>query len=174
MSAPFGIKMHSPVNNYDETSSLNGGLLAITPPKPQPAFAEYIVQGSGNHGIVWVKAISPAFENDAYGTNVQAALQRVSKQLSNKYGMPEKVDFLGHEALFAEPNDWVMSLLQQERHAFHVWKKAEGANLPDDLETVFLGYLPLSTGDCSFVLEYASPHQAAADDEQDEQLSDLL
>lgn len=174
MSAPFGIEMHAALESLSVQQELGGKKHEVLPPKPHPGFSTYYVQHSPTYGVVWIKAISPPFEADAYGTNMRAALERVSGQLQNRYGAPRKVDVLVHDALWPDSRDWVMSLLQNERSFFHVWERAKIPSLPEDLDTVFLGVLAHNTSDSSVILEYSSIHFEAAEQEADSSLSDLL
>ena len=174
MSAPFGIEMHSQLDGLAVEHDLGAGSYQVAPPKPHPAFVEYYVRHSGRYGIVWVKAISPPFETDAYGSNVRAALERIWGQLESRYGKPRTIDFLHHGALFEESRDWVMSLLQHERSFFHIWEKDKVPNLPEDLQSVFLGVVAHNPSDSSVILEYASPSLDAVERETDNDLSDLL
>jgi hypothetical protein len=174
MSAPFGIEIGAGLDSLQIQQDIGGNKYKVQPPKPHPGFSDYYVQHSPTYGVVWVKAISPPFEADAYGTNLRAALERNSGQLQGRYGPPRKVDVIAYDALWPDPRDWVMSMLQNERSFFHVWERTRIAPFPVDLNTVFLGVLPHSSSDSSVIVEYSSTDFDAAEREADTNLSDLL
>ena len=165
--------MHGGLEGLEVQQNLGANKYQVLPPKPHPAFSTYFLQHSPTYGVVWIKGISPPFENDAYGTNLRVAFERVSGQLQSRYGPPRKVDILVHDGLWPEPRDWIMSLLQNERSFFHTWERAK-ASLPEDLDTVFLGILAHSSTDASLIVEYSSTSFDEAEQEADSSLSDLL
>ena len=174
MTAPFGIEIGQALNSELIIAEGARGKFAVRPNRPHPDFVEYFVQASPSYGVVWVKGVSSPVENDAYGRNVRTIHERISTQLQSKYGKPEKADLLAHDSIWGEDRDWVMGLLQNERHYFHLWSRAKGASIPPDLDSVFLGLLPHSGSDCSVILEYASSNLELAEAEADQNLSDLL
>lgn len=174
MTAPFGIEFGSAISALDVLEDVGANKYFVTAPRPHPQFSTYIVQASPAFGIVWIKGLSPEFENDSYGNTVRAAVDRLAGQLAERYGAGDKTDFLSFDALFEEPRDWVMAVLQGERHYFHSWKRPTQGGLPDDLDSIYAGVHASSSDTANFVVEYSSVHFEAAEAELDAILSDLL
>jgi hypothetical protein len=174
VTAPFGIEIHGDLEGLAVEQELGGGKFKVIAPRPHPSFADYYLQHSATLGVVWVKGVSVPFEADSYGNNLRSALDRISGQLDVRYGSPRKVNLIAPDALWQDPRDWMMSILQNERSFFHVWEAGKGATLPDDLHTVFLGVLALSSSSGSVIVEYASTRMDAAEREADNDLSELL
>ena len=174
MSAPFGIELNAPLSGAEILQDIGGNKLLVAPEKKHPSFSEYYVQVSPTYGVVWVKGVGAMISNDANGYGTQDQINKLSSQLALKYGPPKKVDILQYGALWDDSRDWVMSLLQQERSFFNIWEKGKSPQLPDDLETVFLGVAAYSSSESSPIIEYASTRLKDAEKEVDADLSDLL
>ncbi len=174
MTAPFGIELNAPLSGAEILQDIGGNKMVVSPAKAHPMFTEYYVQVSPTYGVVWVKGVGPIIDNDASGFGAQDRISKLSGQLALKYGAPRKVDILQHGAIWEESRDWVMSLLQQERSYFHIWEAGKSAQLPEDIETLFLGVTAYSSSESSTFVEYASSNLKEAEKEIDADLSDLL
>ncbi|RYX80498.1 hypothetical protein EON83_28290 [bacterium] len=174
MTAPFGIEMHSPVEQLEIISDLGQGRYSVTPPKVHPSFVTYIVQATPGIGVFWVKAISPPMENDSYGAQARQLKDQIHGQLSKRYGSGVAQDGLMPGSIWDEPRDWTRALNANERHCFVMWEANKSDTLPTDLESLFLGVSGLSPDDTSLCIEYASVRMKDAEAELQDMLSDLL
>lgn len=173
MTAPFGIEFYSPAEELEILQDVGQGKFFVSAPKIHPAFERYIVQATPRLGVVWIKAISPTFESDAYGTRIRQAQGDLSAQLQKRYGPGKTTDFLMAGSIWDEARDWVQGLSANERHYFTTWEKP-GAQLPEDLSNVFLGASGSGGGDTTLAIEYSSARLDEAEAEIRDMLSDLL
>jgi len=173
-SAPFGIEMGSPVSTVTVVREMAQGKYYITPPKPHPQFETYLVQASPTYGIVWIKGITSDLLNDSYGNSALAMMDKLRAQLESRYGPGNKTDFLMPDALWTDPRDWAMGLLEGERAHHCLWQRPENRDLPDDLASIFLGIGALDNTTTNVVLEYASTSLEAAERELDNEAARLL
>ncbi|WP_162620538.1 hypothetical protein [Limimaricola cinnabarinus] len=123
-AGPFGIEMGGSASDLDLAEEGNKPSLNQAP-NPHPLFKEYAVWHTEGLGICRVVAISEPYGNDRYGSGVKRDFERVSEALSQKYGSGNRVDFLKSGALWDEPQDWVMSLRQNERTFGQEWSSVE-------------------------------------------------
>jgi hypothetical protein len=174
MTAPFGIEMYSPLGGLEIVATYPDSKFKVTPPKPHPSFAEYIVQATDALGVVWIKGISLEKPSDSYGNAIKAEVDRVGEQLRLRYGTPNKIDLLMQGSMWNEPQYWMNGLLASERYYSFHWEKNAQSNLPEDLKTDYVGATAVSTSSATISIEYASPKMGDAESEIDKNLSDLL
>lgn len=174
MTAPFGIEMHSTVDQLEVVSDLGQGRYSVTPPKAHPSFTTYVVQATPSIGVFWIKAISTMMENDSYGSQARQLKDQIHSQLAKRYGPGIAQDGLLPGSIWDEPRDWAQALNANERHCFVMWEAENSNTLPEDLESVFLGVSGLSSNDTSLCIEYTSIRMKDAEAELQEMLSDLL
>ena len=132
------------------------------------------MQASETYGIVWIKGIGPEIPNDSYGNAVKATVDKLQGQLEGRYGPSAKSDMLFHDALFDEPRDWAMALIEGERVYFCIWERPSAGELPDDLKNIFVGASGIDSSTTNIVLEYSSPNLEEAENEIDDANTDLL
>jgi len=173
MTAPFGIEFYSAIESLEVLQDVGQGKFFVNAPKPHPAFERYLVQGTPRLGVVWIKAISRTFDNDAYGTRVRQAQDDLRSQLEKRYGLGKMTDFLMAGSIWEEPRYWTQSLSANERYYFTIWEKP-ASNLPDDIKNLFLGASGFGNDETSYALEYASAKSDEAEEEIRGMLSDLL
>jgi len=174
MSAPFGIELFSNLDDLERLSDLGQAKYEVTATSPHPLFATYIVQATPSQGVVWIKANSAPKLVDAYGNALRGEVDRVAQQLANRYGPGRKSDILFSGALWDAPQYWMNALEDQTRVYGYLWDIKNGAKLPDDLETVYVGAAAYGGGEGAVTVEYASTRMAAAEDEIERDMSNLL
>ena len=173
MTAPFGIEFYSPVTDLEILNEVGQGKFFVSAPKAHPSFEQYVVQATPRLGVVWIKAISPVFNNDAYGTLVRQAHGDLRVQLEKRYGVGKTSDFLMTGSIWDEDRYWTQGLSANERHYFTIWEKPS-AQLPEDLTNVFLGATGFGGDETGFSIEYSSAKIGEAEEEIRDMLSDLL
>lgn len=173
-SSPFGIEIGSPLSGLSILEELGQGKYMVQPPKPHPTFETFLVQASDNYGVVWIKGIGPEIPNDSYGNSVKAVVDKLQAQLEGRYGPAAKTDVIFPDALFDEPRDWAMALIEKERLYFCHWEKPDAASMPDDLKVIYLGASAVDGSTTNVVLEYASHNLDAAEMEMDDANAELL
>ncbi|WP_338503683.1 hypothetical protein V6R86_08435 [Sphingomonas kaistensis] len=173
MTAPFGIEFYSAVADLQILTDLGQGKFFVSAPKPHPSFEQYVVQATPGLGVVWIKAVSPVLNNDAYGTRVRQQHGDLRGQLEKRYGPGKTTDFLVAGSIWDEDRDWTQGLSANERHYFTIWERPY-AQLPEDLTNVFLGANGFGGDETSFSIEYSSAKLGVAEEEIRDMLSDLL
>lgn len=173
MTAPFGIEMHSSVDQIEILKGIEQGKYIVVPPRPHPLFSIYVVQATERIGIVWIKGIGDPNENDPYGTATRHQFEQLGEQLGRRYGHGEELDWIRSDALWTEDRDWAMSFVQNERALSRTWERPR-TQLPDDLHNVFLGVSGVDGSTTRVVVEYSSTRAAEAEQDLNDSLSDLL
>lgn len=129
---PFGIEMSMSVSQLDVKDSGNRPFLNSVP-NPHPLFEVYGVWASDVTGVCAVIAMSDIFENDSFGLNVRSKFEDISAALSAVYGEATRIDYLFPNALWNEPDEWVMAIRQNERffadNFENVAETEQGSNL---------------------------------------------
>lgn len=111
---PFGIVKGTPIEKL-ETSDIGNKVILDSVPKPHPLFDLYLVWTSDSTGVCMVTAMSKEFDNDRFGANVRSEFEKISTALKGLYGDPERIDFLKSGGIWDDPDEWVMSIRQNER-----------------------------------------------------------
>lgn len=174
MSSPFGIRFYSTITELQVLHDIGQYAYEVVAPGPHPLFKSYFVLSTPSLGIVWVKGITPQIENDNFGSETCATVDRIEMQLTQKYGRPKKRDLLMDGSIWTEPQDWMNGLTNRERFYSYSWKKSAIPQLPEDLDTIYIGAVPHDGLTAEVVLEYASPRLKEAEAELERQMSDLL
>lgn len=173
MSAPFGIALYSPIEGLSVLNELGHGSYIVEAPTPHPMFETYLVRATPALGVVWIKGLGADIENDSFGTAACTLVDRITEQLAQKYGPAEKTDFLMDGSIWTEPQDWMNGIVHHERFYSSQWTRHQVKQLPEDLESIFVGAVPQSY--CMMVaIEYASRKLEQANAEIERQLADLL
>ena len=131
---PFGIEMGTPLDKFEMESPGPKAILKSVP-KPHPAFETYGVWASKGSGTCLIMGLSKTYDNDRYGAAVQSDFAKFADALAERYGTKASADFLKPGALWKEPNEWVMSIYQNERLFGTEWsnpnEKGNGGDLLD-------------------------------------------
>lgn len=155
MTAPFGIKMYSHLDELDVLGEFDDAKYIVTPPKPHPNFETYLVQATPNLGVVWIKAVSPLICNDAYGNLTIQAMERIRGQLELRYGPGELTDYLMFDSIWSEPRDWSNAVEANERVYSFTWEKKPHLICPSKLRQSILEHWELGATIINFVLNMA-------------------
>lgn len=174
MSAPFGIILYSPIETLSVVQDLGHGNYLVEAPSPHPMFEAYLVRATPALGVVWVKGLGTDIENDNFGTATRTLIDRLTEQLAQKYGRSEKSDFLMNGSIWTEPQDWMNGLVSRERYYSSEWSRPGATQLPDDLESIFVGAIPQNGYCATMIIEYASRKLDQAEAEIERQLVDIL
>src|SRR5688500_11821675 len=174
MSSPFGIAFFSDLGSLQVLADFGQGKHEVAAPAPHPLFAQYIVQATPAQGVVWIKANSASKPVDAFGNSLRAEVDRVAQQVATKYGPGRKTDLLFAGAIWDEPQYWMNSLEDQTRIYSYIWERTGRCNLPDDIETVYVGATAYGGGQGAVAIEYSSARMSAAESEIERGMSDLL
>ena len=150
----FGIEKGSPIGSLNVVREINPFRYVVTVPKPHPEFESYNVRTSSETGICSVTGIGKDHDSDRYGTSVKSAFSSLSNALNNIYGANKSYDFIKSEALWDEPEDWVMSLKQNERFYSTFWDEEEKSDMPEGLFSIGLGVYATSSDSAYVKLTY--------------------
>lgn len=124
----------------------------ITPVKTHSSFDYYIVRIDEKEGVYSITALGTV-QTSEYGTEAKWAFDNVKGQLTKVYGKSFDLDVLKFGSIWDEPQDWMMSLVKQDRTCSSYWG-FEGR--PDHLEVVMLELTAENTDEGSLRLEYDS------------------
>ena len=176
-SGPFGLWMGMRKDEFE------GSLEEIAPfkyrasnvPKKHSKFEDYIVQIGPISGLAWIKGISGTVSTNPYGYGLKTAFEDMVEKLTRIYGKSEKTDFLTYDSIWNEPRDWMQGLASGERYLFAKWtKETNRGNLPNELETVYLGATALDTYSGYIAIEYYFKNNEQATNEIDLMEDDAL
>jgi len=110
----------------------------ITVPQPHPLFDPYIVDISPTYGVYVILATSKFIASSSYGTELKSKFDEIKNQIARSYGKSEDYDFLEVGSIWNEDKDWMMSLYKKERNFDSMWDKESGADLPNDIDGIWL------------------------------------
>jgi hypothetical protein len=176
-SGPFGLWMGMRKDEFE------GSIEEIVPfkyrvsnvPRKHSRFEDYIVQIAPISGLAWIKGISGTVSTNPYGYELKTAFEDMEEKLSRIYGKSEKSDFLSYDSIWNEPRDWMQGLASGERYLFAKWNKETiRGNLPNELETVYLGASALDTYSGCIAIEYYFKNNEQATNEIDLMEDDAL
>jgi len=137
----FGVQMGVPVVKYQPRVAGNGSdpnVFTITVPEPNSEFEAYLAFATPKTGVCKVVGVGKNHSNDSYGTETTSAFSRFKEALVAKYGNSQDFDFLRSGALWKEPQEWVWSVYKNERIIASFWTRANGAVLPQSVESISL------------------------------------
>lgn len=176
-SGPFGLWMGMRKDEFE------GSLEEIAPfkyrasnvPKKHSKFEDYIVQIAPISGLAWIKGISGTVSTNPYGYELRSTFEDMVEKLTRIYGKSEKTDFLTYDSIWNEPRDWMQGLASGERYLFAKWtKETTRGDLPNELETVYLGATALDTYSGYIAIEYYFKNSEQATNEIDLMEDDAL
>lgn len=139
-SGPFGLEMGMTVKELGSGFSEEqpGLYLSSTVPNPHSAFEAYVAKVGPKTGLCWIKAIGKDINANSYGTSLKSAFDDMRSRLSNTYGGSELFDVLLPGALWDDPDEYMMSLVQGERFLMASWDDSTDANLPENMTDLSL------------------------------------
>jgi hypothetical protein len=127
---PFGIAEGEPLSRLSSPmkQEVPGLYKLATTPEPYPGIEFYLVQNTPQHGTCMVKAISTDIASDSQGSELMSAVDHVEEDLVERYGKPQKFDFLHSGSIWNQPEDWLMGLSKSERSYSYFWERPKGAD----------------------------------------------
>lgn len=140
-ATPFGFVMGTPIKEIDSHARkiTNSYQYVVTPPNgPTKAFDTFIVQAAPKAGLCWmIASTKPIPVSDGRGEELVEVHHGVMKVLAEQYGDPTDVVMLETEDNpFKKPNQFMLSLMMQDRTIYYMWDVKRGATLPDNLTKV--------------------------------------
>jgi hypothetical protein len=172
--APFGIPFFSDVADLAVIEEVGQAKYRVRPPAQHAVFSDYVVQAMPATGIVWIKASSAPMVLDAYGNGIQSEVDRVARQLEQRYGRGNKNDMLFAGSIWDEPQYWVNGLVDQQRVYFYLWENSRSLQLPDPLVTIYVGAVAYSVDEGAVTIEYSSNRMSEVEREIEQELANLL
>lgn len=121
MARSFGVAPGKPVRTYAGKPSSVDGVYKIIVPQPNSEFESYSAVATPETGICKVWGIGKDHDNDRYGANVREAYDRLKAILNEKYGASQEYSYIKSGALWDKPEDWVMSVKENERTMVSYW-----------------------------------------------------
>ena len=116
MTAPFGIALYSPISDLDILAELDDSRYGVQPSLRHPDFGGYIGKATPCLGVVGIRAVGSAIEDDEFGIKTRAAVDKIYGQLSRRYGTTKKMDFLmpGSEGGKKPSTGWLRLMIAKE------------------------------------------------------------
>lgn len=150
----FGIEKGTPIENLIVVREISEFQFSVTVPKPHSEFEAYTVFAAPEVGVCKVTGVGKDHDNDRYGSSVKSAFTDLKDALSGIYGANQSFDFIQNGALWDGPNEWVMSLRQNERYYSTFWTEEEKSDLPEGLGSIKLSVNALSSDSAYITLGY--------------------
>jgi hypothetical protein len=107
-------------------------------PNPHPDMKRYRGTWDPKAGLIAVSASSEVFEDDPRARGARSLYERLKRQLSSVYGSCDAVEFLDDGAIWDGENEFVKSLLTEERTHMSVWSEKAGSKLDSGIKEIFL------------------------------------
>ena len=162
-AAPFGFDMQAPPNDsFCKETESKTYYECSSAPKPHSEFERYIVQYDQAVGWCLIKGIGVDHNDNSFGTKIKSSVKEITGQITSKYGAPKtSVDRVRNGSIWDEPEDYMTSLVKNERLAFNLW---ELDPVIDGIEQIFVGPKALSRGKAYLIVEFHTPATDACDD----------
>lgn len=136
-------------------------------PKPHAAFGTYVLKISPDAGLYSIRAISHSISSNSYGAELRSKFNSVHSKLVKLYGKHKMHDFVKPGSVWDEPIDWMMALSKKERVFAAKWSEADGSNLKDNIVTITLFAIALSSTQGVITLEYHFSNEKLVEGEID-------
>ena len=147
--------MGMPISELKNCTQIQIGKWRCDVPRPHSAFDTYIVQGHPSTGVCWVKGMTPSIDTNSFGSQLRSKVDEIAAQLNEVYGKGNDRSFLMSGSIWTESEDWMMSLLKEERYYSREWPAAAGTPLPNHLKTIYLFAKATQSSKGYVGLEYA-------------------
>lgn len=150
----FGIQAGAAISSISVKENLGNGSYLITVPTPHPEFSDYVAVASDATGVCLVRGVGKSHDNDRFGNDVRDAFSSISKALGGKYGEHAHYDFLRIGSIWKDSDEWVMSIVQNERIFQDVWDGESKSVMPEDISEIILGVSAQNSSSSYLVLQY--------------------
>lgn len=152
-AGPFGLEMgwtkQDLIENNVEILVDDGNSLMVEPPSPHSSFDAYLLSINSEYGLYSIFAISDSISTSENGRQFLSEYNHIKEQLISSYGDPTKdINFLSYGSIWDEPQDFMMSLITQDRLLGCIWELDEdNGNMTVSLipraESLSSGYLAI-------------------------------
>jgi len=158
MPNPFGLTAGQTPNA--DTAEYWVNFFAV--PKPHPDFKEYSGKWTPEQGLVTVAAYSKTFDEDAAGYGARRLYDRLKNQLSSVYGSSRSAEFIEDDALWSDHDEFVRSILTDERCHFTQWSPDHGSRLDAEIKEINLSIVAESDEAAKVMIRYEFTNNALA------------
>lgn len=175
VAGPFGTEMGDAQEKFQglvpiPTSKMPGKIYAVPNlPKKHSTFSTYVLS-FGNNGLAGVFGVSENFTNDGYGIKIKNEYEKIKSQLTEKYGQPQIYEELNSGSIWDNDNEFVISLLKNERAHSCEWNK----NLSDNVSLIRLKILAISSDTTQLAIFYKYKNYDDIEKQQNEKEKDSL
>lgn len=149
----FGVVPGKPVRTYAGKPGKVDGVYTIVVPQPNSEFESYSAVATPEIGICKVWGIGKDHDNDRYGADVREAYDRLKALLNDKYGASQEYSYIKSGALWDKPEDWVMSVKENERTLVSYWLMPDKQAV-EGIKSISLEVKAFSSGSAYLDLTY--------------------
>ena len=118
-----------------ETGLYSATSLPLNPPGNDN---DYRLQIGKKTGLCQIRVYWSIRNDSRYGDRVKAKFKELETALDKKYSTGNKYKFLRAGALWDEKEDFMMSLLKDERYHSSYWNDNDGHKIPANTQTISL------------------------------------
>lgn len=164
---PFGFDVTSePDPQHCKPMDVSMWYKCETVPNPHPDFEAVIIQYHPDLGFCFLKGVGRNVQTNSFGSNFKIMWEKISNQVSSVYGQPSKqVDRLLNGSIWDEPEDYMMSMLKEERVSLTLW---ETDPTEHSFNSIALTSKALSTETAYLNIEYYFPNSDDCDNKINE------
>ncbi len=135
-------------------------------PNPHPEFESYLLVVGPTQGLCKVIAVGRDIPSNVFGDAVRARFEQLKGSLQSKYGTPTDVfDYVRVGSLWEEPEDFMMSLVREDRRLVGYWEAESNPTVPPNLVSIWLEAkaLTLQEGYLTLNYEFANLRECQAE-----------
>lgn len=158
VAGPFGFDMadsRKPSEAYRFCGESSGGFFnfeCTTAPKPHPDMEYYLMSFVEGVGVCGLKAIGRDIPDNNRGSNTRFETERLANQVKLKYGSwSEKSNFLVSNSIWDEPEDWMMSIMQEDRYYSYTWDLSRAIN---GINSIYLAAMAINRNTGYVIAEF--------------------
>jgi hypothetical protein len=157
---PFGLDIGMSLDQIKQKTGndpifMSDDIYRVTPPNTNDLFESYAVRVHPKYGLYYITAIGKDINTTGYGFEVKQTFDDLVASIEKSYGKYKKYDFLQAKSIWDEPNDFMMGLVQNERHLSAFWDQEEGSTLPKDISSIAVTARGVSSSKGYIVLQYS-------------------
>ena len=129
-AGPFGLEMGWTKQDLTENNVKilveEGNSFMVEPPSPHSSFDAYLLNIDSEFGLYSIFAISDSISTSENGQQFLSEYNHIKEQLISSYGDPTKdINYLSYGSIWDEPQDFMMSLIKQDRLLGCIWELDE-------------------------------------------------
>ena len=129
-AGPFGLEMGWTRQDLTENNVKilvdEGNSLMVEPPSPHSSFDAYLLSIDSEFGLYSIYAFSDSISTSENGQQFLSKYNHIKEQLISSYGEPTKdINYLSYGSIWDEPQDFMMSLIKQDRLLGCIWELDE-------------------------------------------------